>query len=92
MPGEITTWNYAPIFMSDTLDECESFVSYFDTRFVRFLILCGLCSQSTGSPELYRFVPDPGPFDHIFTDEELYTKYNLSDDQIKVIESVIKSR
>mgnify|MGYP001625074033 FL=1 len=40
----------------------------------------------------WRFVPDPGAFDHIFTDEELYKKYNLTDDEIKLIESVIKER
>lgn len=45
-----------------------------------------------GNKETWRFVPDPGAFDHIFTDEELYKKYNLTDDEIKLIESVIKER
>lgn len=42
--------------------------------------------------ETWRFVPDPGKFDHIFTDQELYKKYNLTDDEINIIESVIKER
>lgn len=40
----------------------------------------------------FEFVPDPGAFDHIFTDEELYKKYNLTDEEINIIESVIKER
>lgn len=42
--------------------------------------------------EAWRFVPDPGAFDHIFTDDELYKKYNLTQDEIDLIESVIKER
>ena len=42
--------------------------------------------------EFWRFVPDPGSFDHIFTDKELYEKYNLTDEEIGIIESVIKER
>ncbi len=42
--------------------------------------------------ETWRFVPDPGPFDHIFTDDELYKRYNLTQDKIDIIEAVIKAR
>ena len=31
-------------------------------------------------------------FDHIFTDQELYEEYNLTDEEINIIESVIKER
>ena len=71
---------------------CESVDSYLATRFVRFLLYLGKCGNTLGNPETWRFVPDPGAFDHIFTDEELYKKYNLTDDEIKLIESVIKER
>lgn len=40
----------------------------------------------------WRFVPDPGECDHIFTDAELYEKYNLTEEEINIIESVIKER
>ncbi len=40
----------------------------------------------------WKYAPDPGPFDHIFTDEEPYKKYGLTEEEIKVIESVIKER
>ena len=42
--------------------------------------------------ETWRFVPKPEAFDHIFTDQELYKKYNLTDEEINIIESVIKER
>lgn len=40
----------------------------------------------------WQFIPDPGSFDHIFTDDELYKKYNLTPEEINIIESVIKER
>lgn len=82
------------IFSSDSLEECKSFISYCYTRLVRYLLslsLCGLTGIAT-SNDWWRFVPDPGAFDHIFTDEELYKKYNLTPEEINIIESVIKER
>jgi len=64
------------------------------TRFVRFLLslsLCGLTGIAT-SNEWWRFVPAPEAFDHIFTDQELYEKYQLTDEEINIIESVIKEQ
>ena len=82
------------IYTADTKEECNYFKSWAYTRFVRFLLslsLCGLTGIAT-SNEWWRFVPDPGAFDHIFTDEELYKKYNLTSEEINIIESVIKER
>lgn len=78
-------------FTQDSEEECKSYVSYMESKFVKFLMLSGRVGSMTGR-EAKRFVPDPGAFDHIFTDEELYKKYNLTDDEIKLIESVIKER
>lgn len=82
------------VFASNNIDECESFKSWVYTKLVRYFVsisLCGLTGIAT-SNEWWRFVPDPGPFDHIFTDAELYKKYNLTEEEINVIESVIKPR
>jgi site-specific DNA-methyltransferase (adenine-specific) len=82
------------IYTADTKEECYYFKSWAYTRFVRFLLslsLCGLTGIAT-SDTWWRFVPDPGAFDHIFTDQELYKKYNLTDEEINIIESVIKER
>lgn len=84
--------NFHIVFTSNNEKECDSAYSYFRTRFIRFLIFCGRCGNSVMAKEAWRFVPDPGAFDHIFTDEELYNRYNLTPDEINIIESVIKER
>lgn len=77
----------------DTIDELNSFVSYINTRLVRYLINARLSAYSNiFINEVWKFVPDPVNFDHIFTDQELYQKYNLTPDEIEIIESVIKER
>lgn len=80
-------------FSSKEYQECQNFIVWTETRFVRFLFFAGLLSRnSIGTDYGWRFVPDPGAFDHIFTDDELYKKYNLTKDEIDLIESVIKER
>lgn len=77
----------------DTLEEAQSFVSYINSRFVRYLV--GIAINAYGNAYVngaWRFVPDSGKFDHIFTDAELYQKYDLTPDEIAIIESVIKER
>ena len=84
--------NYTVVFSALTSNECDSFVSYINTKLTRFLLYCGRCGNSVTNKETWRFVPDPGAFDHIFTDQELYDKYGLTDEEINIIESVIKER
>ena len=81
------------MFSSNIEDEALSFVSWINSKFVRFLVMAR-ASVMTGilNDYCWRFVPDPGAFDHIFTDEELYKKYNLTPEEINIIESVIKER
>jgi len=82
-------------FSSDDKLECEHFVSWLNTKFVRFLIMIN-ASKLTGilTDYYFRFVPAPpsGKFDHIYTDEELYKAFNLPQKYIDVIEAVIKER
>ena len=72
--------------------QAESFISYLNTRTVRFLVLINAYTVALINDETWRLVPDPGSFDHIFTDTELYKKYNLIPEEINIIESVIKAR
>ena len=72
--------------------QADSYIQYINTRLIRFLFFISCCGMHLNNEYSWRFVPDPGAFDHIFTDEELYKKYNLTDDEIKLIESVIKER
>jgi len=75
-----------------TKAECESWVSYVYSKFVRFLVLMGLDRSSVLNDITFRFVPAIESYDHIYTDAELYRKYNLTDSQVNVIESVIRER
>ena len=80
------------IRVCNTYKEAESFISYVNTRIVRFLVFLNAFTVGVINDETWRFVPDPGAFDHIFTDKELYDKYNLTQEEIDIIESVIKER
>lgn len=44
------------------------------------------------SKQAWRFIPDPGKFDNIYTDDELYRKYKITDDEKAIIEAIIKPR
>lgn len=80
------------IFTSDNENEIKSFISYINTKLVAFLMLITLNGLIVINNETFRFVPAPEAFDHIFTDQELYEKYNLTAEEINIIESVIKER
>ena len=75
----------------NTEQEALSMRSYIYSKLISFLFVVGVTGTSFVK-EFWRFVPDPGTFDHIFTDEELYKKYNLTPEEINIIESVIKER
>lgn len=91
MPNQIPKGIYFEIFCSDSLAEVESLQSYFNCKLIRFLFYINAMSTYMDESNFDK-VPDPGAFDHIFTDEELYKKYNLTDEEINIIESVIKER
>ena len=88
----MATGNYKNLYSSDSKSECESYISYMSTKLMRFILYVSCCGNSVTAVETWRFVPDPGAFDHIFTDDELYKKYNLTKNEIDLIESVIKER
>ena len=78
------------IFTSDSKDECNSFYSWITTKLVSFLILINLKGSIIMNDTTLKYIPDPGQFDHIFTNDEMYARYKLTDDEINIIESVIK--
>ena len=84
--GSFPVWRFF-----NTKNECDSFISYCYTKLIRFLYFMGVCGSAV-SKEFFTYCPDPITFDHIFTDEELYKKYNLTPEEINIIESVIKER
>ena len=83
------------VFSSDNLEECLSFISWVDSKFVRFLVLINISKLGPCFTDHYfHFVPAPpsGKFDHIYTDQELYDAFNLPQKYRDVIEAVIKER
>ena len=72
----------------DTKTEAEGVLSYLSCRLTRFLILLHKPSQDT-TRKVYSFVPTQ-TWNKLWTDDELYKKYDLTDDEIAFIESMIR--
>ena len=87
-PMEICTQTFLVGNSMDTYDEAYNCMNYLKCKFTRFLILQSMTSQDL-SPERFRFVPLQD-FTKPWTDEELYKKYNLTNEEIQFIESMIK--
>lgn len=72
----------------ETEDEAMNMAKYLKTKFVRFLLMQMLASMNM-TKSTYCFVPMQD-FTKTWTDEELYAKYSLSDEEIAFIDSMIK--
>lgn len=68
--------------------ECKNIITYIQTRFFRYLVSIKKKTQN-GPRGVYQFVPLQD-FSVPLTDEKLYKKYSLTDDEIEFIESMIK--
>ncbi len=69
-------------------DEAESVLSYLTCRLTRLLILLHKPSQDT-TRKVYTFVPTQ-TWDRRWTDDELYARYGITDDEIAFIEQVVR--
>lgn len=86
--GFVCTQSYFVADSFDTIQQAQNLLTYFKSKFVRFLVLLTLTSQHI-SRDKFAFVPIQD-FSKPWTDVELYAKYNLTQDEIKFIESMIK--
>ena len=87
-PKDVCTHSYILIGPFDRKEEADNLLGYLKTRFVRFLLLQCVSSIHI-SRATFQFVPLQD-FSKPWTDEELYTKYGLTEDEIAFIESMIK--
>jgi hypothetical protein len=87
-PGSISSWTYNYIGPFDSKTEAESVLSYLSCRLTRLLILLHKPSQHTNR-KVYTFVPTQ-EWNRIWTDEDLYAKYGISDSEIAFIEKVVR--
>jgi site-specific DNA-methyltransferase (adenine-specific) len=72
----------------DSREQAESIVSYYRTRFLRFLVSLRKITQHT-TRESYVWVPQQ-TWNRKWTDEALYKKYNLTKNEIAYIESMVR--
>lgn len=87
-PKTVCNESYLVIGRFDSKEICANVMSYISTRFFRFLVLLKKNSQNAAKG-VYQFVPMQD-FTKPWTDEELYKKYKLTQEEISFIESMIR--
>lgn len=87
-PGSVCTQTYLVAGPLASEEAAESVESYLRARLTRFLVSLRKPSQDVFRG-MYRWVPQQ-TWDHLWTDDELYAKYNIVDEEIEFIESIIR--
>lgn len=84
---EICTETYLEIGGFTTEKEAKNALSYLKTKFFRLLLGIRKTTQNT-SQDTYQLVPLQD-FSEPRTDEKLYQKYGLTDEEIQFIETMV---
>jgi site-specific DNA-methyltransferase (adenine-specific) len=86
-PDSVCTLSYVVVGPLPSKKACQSVASYLRTRFVRFLV--SLRKPSQDAPRgVYTWVPQQ-KWDHGWTDEDLYAKYQITaEEQAYIIEMI----
>ena len=87
-PNEICAETYICIGKYQTKKQAQNLKEYLSTMFTRFLMLQAMSSIMINK-DAFQFVPLQD-FSKPWTDEELYAKYGLTDEEIAFIESMIR--
>lgn len=87
-PGTCCTETYVTIGPFNSEKETLNVISFIQTKFFRFMVFLTKVSQMASS-KVYQFVPLQD-FSHPWTDEMLYKKYGLTQEEIAFIESMIR--
>ena len=82
------TETYLLLYSTKSENKSKTVAQYFKTKFVRFLISLTLSGMNI-TKENFQFVPLQD-FSEPWTDEKLYKKYGLTDEEIAFIESMIR--
>jgi site-specific DNA-methyltransferase (adenine-specific) len=87
-PNSCCTETYLVIGPFSNKKRTENVISYIQTKFFRFLVL--LIKNTQDAPKkVYQFVPMQD-FNEPWTDEKLYKKYGLTEEEIAFIENMIR--
>lgn len=87
-PNSVCTFSYFIAGSFNDKNSADNCAKYLKTKFARFLLLQCLSSINI-SKEKFQYVPLQD-FSKPWTDDELYKKYGLSQEEIDYIESTIK--
>jgi hypothetical protein len=88
-PGTVSTESYLCIGPFASKEETESALSYLSCRLTRFLIQLHKASQNT-TRKVYTFVPTQ-IWSESWTDDRLYAKYGITEEEIAFIEKVVRA-
>ncbi|RUS48583.1 Eco57I restriction-modification methylase domain-containing protein [Cohnella sp. AR92] len=88
-PGEVNTESYLVISAFDTEEEALHFSDFMRLKFPRYLLRAAISSVNV-TRDCFRFVPNED-FREAWTDEKLYDKYQLSEEERQTIESTIRA-
>ena len=88
LPNTVCTETYIMIGPFDSEEECKNATSYINTKFFHFLMGLKKVTQDATS-KVYELIPLQD-FTKSWTDEELYVKYKLTDEEIAFIESMVR--
>lgn len=88
VPGEANIFSYLVLGAFDTEAEIKNYKQYLMCKFTRFMLHLTYSSMHIARAN-FVFVPDQD-FTEEWTDEKLYKKYELTEDEIAFIESTIR--
>lgn len=86
-PNTVCSETYVVVGPVKTEEEANNITSYISTKFFHFMLGLKKITQHTTS-KTYEFVPIQD-FTKPWTDKELYEKYNLSEEEIALIEKTV---
>jgi hypothetical protein len=87
-PGSVSSETYLCLGPFSSKKVAKNVGSYISTRLFRFLVLLHKPTQDA-TRSVYTFVPTQD-FSRSWSDEELYAKYNINEEEIEFIESMIR--
>lgn len=87
-PGSCCSETYIVIRACESRKKAQNVIAYMGTRFFRFLVLLKKNTQDATS-KVYSLVPIQD-FSQSWTDEQLYSKYGLTEEEIDFIESMVR--
>ena len=88
-PNEVCTMTYVVANVFDSEIEAKNFIKYMRTKIFNLMLSIYTITQDINKNK-FHFVPDQQDYTKEYTDEYLYEKYGLTEEEIKFIENKFK--